>query len=166
MTNTLDAVSIARIDKLHPKLRTEAAALYGLACCALTGNATIRITQGLRTFPEQAALYAQGRTKPGSIVTNAKPGQSFHNYGLAIDFALLIDKKSISWETGKDFDGDKVADWMEVVRIFKNAGWSWGGDWRTSLDMPHLQQAFGFTWQELLKMHTAGKTDRNGYVLI
>lgn len=143
----------------------EAAALYGWACCELKGRATVRIVQGFRTFAEQAALYAQGRTKPGNRVTEAKAGQSYHNYGLAIDFALLIDGKTISWEVGKDYDGDNKSDWMEVVWTFKDAGWLWGGAWKKP-DRPHLEKPLGYTWQQLLALHNAGKVDKDGYVII
>jgi len=164
-TNLPDRISIQRLNTLHPKIRKEALDLYERASSALTGRAQMRIVQALRTFDEQAALYAQGRTKPGKVVTNAKAGQSFHNYGLAIDFALLIDGKAISWETGKDFDGDHVADWMEVVKIFKDAGWAWGGDWTGTLrDLPHLEKTFGKGWKELLALHNEGKMDPAGYV--
>src|ERR1043165_556102 len=116
-----DKISLERIQLLHPKLRVEASMIYDEISCRLTGIVGCRFTQTLRTFEEQNALYAQGRTKPGQIVTNAKGGQSYHNYGLAIDFALLIDKNGdgkpdeVSWDRLKDYDRDNVADWMEVV---------------------------------------------------
>ena len=89
----------------------------------------MRIVQGLRTFPEQDALYAQ-RPK----VTNAKGGQSYHNYGLAIDFCLIIDGKQVSWNSTKDSDNDHVADWEEVIRIFEAAGWKSGRAWLHGFD--------------------------------
>ena len=140
--------------------------MYIEACAALTGRATVRIVQGYRTFAEQAAIYAQGRTKPGKIVSNASPGSSYHNYGLAIDFALLVDGKEISWDTAKDWDGDRVADWMEVVKVFKAAGWIWGGDFKSIKDMPHLEKSFGFSWRKLLELHSAGRVDPAGYVIM
>lgn len=152
---------MARLSKLHPALRSEATALYVQACSNLTGRATVRIVQGLRTFAEQDALYAK---RPR--VTNARGGQSLHNYGFAIDFALLLDDKTISWEAGRDFDGDKIADWMEVVKVFKAAGWTWGGEFKSIVDRPHLEKSFGFTWQQLLAKHRAGDVDEEGYVLI
>ena len=59
------------------------------------------ITQGLRTVEEQNELYAQGRTKPGKIVTNAKGGYSYHNYGLAFDFAVLNADGSVNWNVNE-----------------------------------------------------------------
>jgi hypothetical protein len=75
-----DKPSLDRIKKLHPKLRMEAFQIYRELIKQRTPE---RITDTLRTFQEQEMLYANGRTKPGKIVTKAKPGQSYHNYGLA-----------------------------------------------------------------------------------
>ena len=110
-----------KIELLHPVLRNQAQALYEEANRRLTGRAKMLITDTLRTFAEQDELYAQGRTKPGKRITNAKGWQSLHNYGVAIDFALLIDGKTASWEDLKDFDGDRKADWMEIVEVFEQA---------------------------------------------
>ncbi len=161
----MDQVTSNRIDLLHPKIRNEVRYLVEKANAQLTKHSEIRIVQGLRTFKEQNDLYALGRTKPGSKVTNSKGGQSFHNYGLAIDFCLLIDDKEISWDLKKDWDGDKVADWMEVVKIFTDEGYEWGGKWKFK-DNPHLQKIFNHTWQDLLILHNEGKVDNQGYVII
>lgn len=157
-----DQVSVERVAKLHPKIRDEVKSLIEKAEEQLPFTA-IRIVQGLRTFEEQDGLYAQGRTKPGSRVTNAKGGQSLHNYGLAIDFALLYDKdkngtyESLSWDTLKDADKDGESDWLEVVDIFEDAGYQWGGRWTSIKDNPHLEKTFGHTWKQLLAKHDAGK---------
>lgn len=128
-----------RIELLHPSVRQEVRELVEQANAKLGKHSEIRIVQGYRSYAEQDALYAQGRTKPGKKVTNAKAGQSIHNYGVAIDFALLIDGKEISWDTKADWDGDKIADWMEVVNTFTKAGWQWGGAWKFQ-DNPHLEK--------------------------
>lgn len=150
----MDNVTQNRIALLHPKLRDEVTNLVNLANANLTKHAEVRIIQGLRTFAEQDALYAKGRTTAGPKVTKAKGGQSYHNYGLAVDFCLLIDDKEISWDMKKDWDGDKIADWMEVVSVFRKAGWEWGGTWKFQ-DNPHFQKVFGYTWQQLLAKHNA-----------
>ncbi|MGE6227644.1 M15 family metallopeptidase [Paenibacillus chitinolyticus] len=115
----------------------------------------IVITQGLRTFAEQNALYAQGRygdKRP--IVTNAKGGESYHNYGVAIDFALLLpDGKNVSWDMRRDGDGDLQCDWLEVVEEAKKLGFQWGGDWISFKDSPHFEMTFGLT----IKDFQAGK---------
>lgn len=79
------------------------------------------------------------------------------------DFALLIDDKEISWDLKKDWDGDKIADWMEVVSVFKRAGWEWGGTWKFK-DNPHFQKTFGLTWKDYLKKYNSGDVifDGNG----
>ncbi len=92
---------------------------------SLTGRSQVRIAQGLRTFQEQDDLYAIGRTKPGKKVTNAKGGQSVHNYGFAVDIVLIIDGKTASWDVKKDWDVDGVADWDECVKIFAKHGSAW-----------------------------------------
>lgn len=166
-----DQKTLERIQLLHPKLRDEASELYDEIVASLTGSAICRFAYTLRTFAEQDALFAQGRSKPGNRVTNAKGGQSYHNYGLAIDIVLLVDKdkngtfETAAWDLKTDFDGDKKADWMEVVQVFKRFGFEWGGDWKF-VDAPHFQKTFGKSIYELRQLHTAGKVDKNGFVLI
>lgn len=147
--------SEARVKLLHPKVRDEVKTLIEKAELDLPKNVAIAVPQGLRTIDEQNALYAQGRTKPGSIVTNARGGSSYHNYGLAFDFCLVYDVNNdgvyddTSWDIKKDNDRDGVADWLEVVKVFETAGWEWGGKWSSIKDYPHLQKTFGNTWQTL-----------------
>jgi len=92
----------------------------------------------------------------GNKVTNAKGGQSYHNYGVAIDFVLIIDGKDASWDINKDWDDDQVADWIEVVKIFKAAGWEWGGNWTSLKDYPHFQKTFGNSISDLIKKYKQG----------
>ncbi len=146
-------ISLERIGKLHPKVREEVKKIYDEVDVVLTGRSGIRITQGLRTIEEQDVLYAQGRTTPGKIVTNAKGGSSYHNYGLAVDFVLLLDGKEISWSTDKDFDGDRKADWMEVVEVFKKYGWKWGGEFKSIKDYPHFEKSFGYSVSQLFEKY-------------
>tara|TARA_R110000868_G_scaffold351732_1_gene613006 strand:- start:474 stop:980 length:507 start_codon:yes stop_codon:yes gene_type:complete len=166
-----DEKTLERIKLLHPKLRDEAILLYDDIVKELTGKAACRFSHTLRTFSEQDALYAQGRSKAGAIVTKARGGQSYHNYGLAIDIVLLVDKdgngtfESASWDTKSDFDGDKKGDWQEVVAVFKRYGWEWGGDWRF-VDAPHFQKTFGKSIVDLQQLHKTDKVDKNGFVLI
>lgn len=147
---TLDQVkskSAGWLGNLHPVLLAGATELIRRSYAR---GIPILITQGMRTIAEQNALYAQGRTKKGAIVTNAKGGSSYHNYGLAIDFALLLpDGKSVSWDMKRDGDGDKVADWQEVAQEAKKLGFEWGGDWSSFKDYSHLQMTFGLTTAEL-----------------
>lgn len=155
----LDKITLERIQLLHPKLRKEAEQIYTEISAALTGRAMCRFTYTLRTFKEQDALYAQGRTTKGKVVTNARGGQSFHNYGLAVDIALVVDTNgdgkydTAAWDTKGDYDGDKKADWMECVEIFKKYGWFWGGDFRNFKDYPHFEKSFGLTISQLQSKH-------------
>lgn len=158
-----DKLTLERIQLLHPKVRAEVEHIYRAQVVpALTGKAICRFAYTLRTWEEQAELYSRGRTKlfdnKGTRigkVTNAAAGQSIHNYGLAFDIILLVDNnKDGRYETGSyeealDYDGDKKADWMEVVNIFKRAGWTWGGDWRSFRDAPHFEKPLGHTWRTL-----------------
>jgi peptidoglycan L-alanyl-D-glutamate endopeptidase CwlK len=166
-----DQKTLDRINTIHPKLIKELGEIYDDICEALTGRAICRFAYTTRTFAEQDALFAQGRTKPGKRVTNAKGGQSYHNFSLAVDIVLLWDKdgngtfETAVWDTKTDFDGDKQSDWMEVVAIFKRYGWEWGGDWRF-VDMPHFQKTFGKSVKQLLDNYNRGARDKNGYVII
>ena len=166
-----DQKTLERIQLLHPRLREEALIMYDEIVADLTGTAACRFAYTLRTFAEQDGLFAQGRTKPGAIVTKAKGGQSYHNYGLAIDIVLLVDKdkngtfETASWDLKTDFDGDGKSDWQEVVAIFKRYGYEWGGDWKF-LDAPHFQKTLGKSIAELQVLHNTGKVDKNGFVLI
>ena len=158
----MDTPTKNRIAKLHPKVREEVTKIIQECDTALTGRAKVRITQGIRTFAEQDALYQQGRTTPGKKVTNAKAGQSIHNYGFAVDICLIIDGKTASWDTKKDWDNDQIADWYECVKIFAKHGWEWGGNWKTFKDLPHFDKKGYNSWRKLSKL----KQDKNGYVIL
>lgn len=166
-----DSVTLERIKTLHPKLREEALDIYDEICKRLSGKAMCRFTFTLRTIAEQDGLFALGRTKPGKVVTKAKGGLSYHNYGLAIDIVLLLDREGdgkfteVSWDTKGDYDKDGVSDWMEVVQVFKESGWEWGGDWKF-VDGPHFQKTFGKSVRELLSLYKSKKVDANNYVLL
>jgi peptidoglycan L-alanyl-D-glutamate endopeptidase CwlK len=162
MTLTIEQVrakSAARLSGLIPCVKAAAEALIDRS---YAGGIPIVITQGLRTIAEQNALYAQGRTAPGSIVTNAKGGYSNHNFGVAIDFALLTnDGKSVSWDAKLDANRNGKADWNEVVTLAKALGFTWGGDWKTFLDLPHFEMTFGLSTAQYRagKCPTQAQTD-------
>ena len=88
----------------------------------------VLITQTLRDDEYQAYLYEQGRTRPGAIITNAKR-TSFHGAGLAVDFARNV----------KGHEYDDLSFFVNVATIAKGLGFSWGGDWKSFVDYPHLQ---------------------------
>lgn len=140
-----DKLSVDRADKLHPKIKDEVKALITQIEASWPAGRMIRITQGLRTIEEQNALYAQGRTKPGKIVTNARGGSSYHNYGLAVDLAIIQDGKVI-WTPSAD-----------IVAAFKKAGYTWGGDFKSIKDKPHFEKSFGKKPSQLKHIYTPGQ---------
>lgn len=165
----MDQETVRVIQKLHPKIRKRVLDAYTYINQKLLGKGVrLRFTSTIRTFAEQDYLYQQGRTRlfdsKGNklgIVTNSKAGQSIHNYGLAWDIVLLLDKnndgvfESIAWNQVIDFDKDGKADWMEAVNFFKSIGASWGGDWKSFKDAPHLEITFGHTWRTLKAKYDA-----------
>lgn len=103
-----------------------------VAECGIAGI-EITVTGGYRTLADQQDKYNQGRTKPGSVITNAKPGFSFHNYGVAFDIAFLKNGKT-------NYSGD----WEKVGKIGKKLGLEWGGSWSSFVDKPHFQYTAGY----------------------
>lgn len=94
--------------------------------CKLRGL-NVLITQTLRDNEYQAALYAQGRTKPGAIVTNSKT-VTYHS-GLAFDICKNV--------KGHEYDDPDF--FKKCAAIAKSMGFSWGGDWKSFPDRPHFQ---------------------------
>ena len=98
----------------------------------------IRITEGYRSPERQAELYAKGRTAPGSIVTNARPGESYHNYGLAFDVVFIKQGYSATKEQ-----------WDTLGSVGERLGLEWGGRWTSFLDKPHFQLTIGYNISDL-----------------
>jgi peptidoglycan L-alanyl-D-glutamate endopeptidase CwlK len=146
-----DKVTDIRINNLHPAIRQRARQFINAAAAQ---GIMLRITDGLRTFAEQDELYAQGRTKPGAIVTNAKGGQSYHNYGLAIDVVEIKNGKGL-WEN---------PNWPKIAALGKSFGFAWGGDFKNLRDLPHLEYTGGLTIPQLLAKYNAGQLDNGGYI--
>ena len=124
----MDQISEDRLGEVHPVL---AAKIRSMADTLAGEGITIRVTQGLRTWDEQAALYAQGRTIPGKVVTNAEPGSSYHNFGLAVDVVPMT-------ALGPDWNVDHPA-WKRIVEVGQSVGLVSGSLWRTFPDYPHFQ---------------------------
>ncbi|MEK3907432.1 M15 family metallopeptidase [Oceanobacillus sp. FSL W7-1309] len=133
-------------DGLHPIVEENQNELIEIAASV---GIDVIITQGFRSFEQQDSLYEQGRTKPGDIITNAQGGQSYHNYGLAIDYALRNQNGEIIWDIHYDGNNNGHSDWFEVADIAKELGFDWGGDWSNFKDYPHLQMTFGLSLSEL-----------------
>lgn len=141
-----DQKSIDRLNELHPSIRQSAIDAYTEACRVTPVGVHPFITEAHRSFKRSDDLYAQGRTKPGSIVTNAKGGQSIHNYYLAIDFVLLINGK-MSWVVDEN--------WKKVAAIFKKHGFTWGGDWKSFKDYPHFEKTNGYSLKQIQAKYAA-----------
>lgn len=109
----------------------------------------IVITDDFRSAEDQDLLYEKGRSTEGNIVTYAKGGESYHNFGLAIDFALKTPSGNVIWDMQYDGNNNGKADWTEVVKMAKALGFEWGGDWAKFKDYPHLQMNFGLTIAQL-----------------
>ena len=140
---TWDTATNNRIEKLHPKIRCAVKNFINQVESEM--GIKLRVIQGLRTYAEQNALYAQGRTTAGSIVTKAKGGQSNHNFGLAIDVAEIKNGK-IDWS-----EQEKIL--PKIAPIGKKWGFSWGGDWKSIIDKPHFEMTFGKSLSELRKAY-------------
>ena len=115
MPQYYDNLSIERLSKLHPKVSDEAIVLIKKLW---EDGVRVRVTHTYRSWKEQQELYKRGRTTPGQIVTNAIPGRSFHNYGLALDFVIMDVNNKPSYRVNDD--------WRKVVSSFKSAGWGNG----------------------------------------
>lgn len=109
----------------------------------------VLITDDFRSAEDQDRLFEQGRTAEGNIVTHARGGESFHNFGLAIDFAIKTPSENVIWDMQYDGNQNGKSDWDEVVEIAKALGFEWGGDWPQFKDYPHLQMNFGLTLADL-----------------
>lgn len=132
------------LSKVHPILAEKILRLIELAAAE---GCKLVITQGLRTFAEQNALF---RKRPR--VTNAIGGQSYHNYGIAVDVAVVVGG-NISWD-------EKL--YKNIGRWASQVGLTWGGNWRSFQDLPHLQLNMMPSTRELLAVYNAGGKGDSG----
>lgn len=98
--------------------------------------------KGYRSFKEQQKLYEQGRSTPGKIITEARAGDSAHNWGCATDWC----------EYDPDFIGAEVFDkarWDTYKECVRAAGLVWGGDWKSFPDKPHNELKVQASWGEI-----------------
>ena len=121
-----DQRSEQNIATLLPPVQPLARALIAAAA---TAGITIKIISGTRTYEEQDALYEQGRTRSGPIVTNARGGYSNHNFGIAFDIGVF--------EGGRYLDESPA--YKTVGALGKQLGLEWGGDWLSIQDEPHFE---------------------------
>lgn len=121
-----------KLEELNPKV--QAAAVAAIQECEQQGLKVL-ISCTYRSGEEQNGLYAQGRTEPGRIVTNAKAGQSFHQYRVALDLYPLVNGKP-------DFSG-RSADWEKIGKVFIKHGFEWAAKWKRFKELPHFQMTGG-----------------------
>lgn len=123
-------VSRINLDELYPEFLGKMLQL--VADCRADG-ADFYATSGFRSYADQAKLYFQGRTMPGKIVTNARPGQSAHNFGLAVDLCRDIDLNRPGLQPSWN-----LSDYAILGVHAKKNGLEWGGSWSFK-DLPHVQ---------------------------
>jgi peptidoglycan LD-endopeptidase CwlK len=123
----LDPRTASTLGRLQPNAAQLARQLIEKA---MEKGIVIKLLSGLRTIEEQNALYAQGRTKPGQVVTHARGGSTVHNTGLAFDIGVFREDKFIQ-------DSDPIYD--TIGELGRSLGLIWGGDWQTFPDRPHFE---------------------------
>lgn len=138
-------INSRKVDDLHPYV---AKLCHSFIDKCKDEGIDVIITSTFRDHESQNALYAQGRTAPGSIVTKAKGGQSMHNWKVAFDFVPNRNGKLVWGTTGAD-----LAVWERCGVIAESVGLEWGGRWKFK-DMPHCQFTGGLTLADF----QAGKT--------
>jgi D-alanyl-D-alanine carboxypeptidase len=124
----LATYSLSLIQTLQPPVQP--IALSFLAKCEDAGI-PCSVVQGTRSFAEQQKVYDQGRTTPGAVVTKARPGDSYHQYGLAFDVVPDAYKNMPDWNPSGPY-------WVQIGQIGESLGLTWGGRW-LSPDEPHFE---------------------------
>lgn len=114
---------------------------------------SVVVTGTYRSKEEQDGIYAQGRTTVGQIVSNAKGGQSLHNWRVAFDCVPVVNGVAT-------YNNDAL--WAKLSQIGVSLGLEWGGLWKTFPDKPHFQYTLGYDWPDFL----AGKVDVKKFDLL
>jgi hypothetical protein len=139
-----------RLGQVHPALAARVRKMIHLLAEAGT---EIIVSQGLRTWEEQDALYAKGRTVSPIgkkyIVTKAKGGESFHNFGLAVDIVVLDALRKADWDL-------RHPGWAAAGKAGQSVGLEWGGDWKGFRDVPHFQYTGDLGLQECRALYQSG----------
>lgn len=149
---TFDPRSEGIIYTLAPKAQDAARRFLGVA---RDFPAVVKLLSGTRTYAEQNALYAQGRTVGGRIVTNARGGQSNHNFGIAFDVGIF---NGGAYNEGRNAKEDKqYSDLAALVKQRLPGVLAWGGDWRSIVDKPHYELPTGKTVAQCRALLEAGK---------
>lgn len=115
------------ISGLYPPFEAK---IEALLIAARAHGMEVGLFEGFRSWEKQAQIFAQGRTKPGKVVTKAPPGHSWHNFGLAADVVFRA-KGKWSWAESHP--------WSRLGALGKELGLEWGGDWKRFPDRPHFE---------------------------
>lgn len=152
---TLTNRTTTNLAGLNAKFRARVVAFLESAQPILSKyGVSVEVLSGLRSWPEQAKLYAQGRNAPGKIVTNARPGSSWHNYGLAVDLGLFSGRSYL--DESNPALAEKIH--RELGALWVSQGNEWAGNWKSFPETCHYQWTAGKTMNEL---RTA--MESNGY---
>ena len=139
VANTWDPITNKRILTLDPRVQGPASEFINRVEKEL--GIQLRVTTAYRSFEEQDRLYKQSITvPPGPWATDAKAGKSYHNYSRAIDVVIMKNGNCIWDIVGKD-----------IVKIAKELGFKWGGDWKKKKDYPHFDMSLGESTEQLYK---------------
>lgn len=136
------------IAKLHPQVRDKIRKFINDVYTK--HQVQLVIVQDYRTYAQQDALYAKGRTASGSVVTNARGGQSNHNFALAVDVFPLWEDGKLHMDVKSDQKNIKIL--KKIALIGKGIGLEWGGDWKSIIDNPHFQLKTGKTMAQLREL--------------
>lgn len=124
----IEDTNAIRLSQVKPELAKKCRTIIQLAA---NDGFTLIVTQGFRTHAEQDKLFQIGRRGIAGErkVTNARGGQSKHNHRTAVDFAFVVDGE-ISWD-------EKL--YQNIGRWAKQVGLSWGENWKSFKDPPHVE---------------------------
>lgn len=152
--SVLDERSMKNVSTLHSKVQQ----IFRdwIAECQILAKAhgyEYKAISGNRTFEEQAKLYEQGRTTPGRIVTNAKPGYSNHNFGLAVDMGVFKNGKYLDESNPSEAE----AFHRKAATVGEKYNLEWGGNWRSFKDYPHFEYKTSKTLAQLRQIVSEGR---------
>ena len=150
-----------KIKTLHPEIRN---ATSSMLTNLKKDNVNVEISLATRTYEEQDRLYSKGRNEKGEIideskvVTYAKGGQSYHNFGLAFDVEVYNENGTKYWNKQSEA-------WQKVINEGKKQGFLAGAEWNDFPDLPHFENSFGNT-QSALRYNIQNNKMKDGYVTV
>jgi peptidoglycan L-alanyl-D-glutamate endopeptidase CwlK len=136
---------------LHPTFKS---LLIQLLDTCHDNGLDLYLFEGFRTFERQNELYAQGRTAPGRIVTQARAGYSMHCYGIAADLVFNTSQTASNWSWNGPYDqlGDIIAN------NFSDS-LDWAGSWTSFRELPHVQLKIDYTASQLKEVYDSSGLD-------